>query len=116
MREVELLQRRGQFGVGLFVESGKAHVADAGTHIESDVHGVLGDFVARNRESQRIVIAFADHGDMHDCALGALEQVGDFGGGQPVRGFAFHRVDDVARTNARFRRPAIPASGASTTV
>ena len=56
-----------------------------------DIDGVAGNFVASYGEDQRVGVAFARHGDFYDGALGALEQVGDFGGGEAV-GRLFRRL------------------------
>src|SRR5215472_11574006 len=39
--------------------------------------------------------------DLHDRALGALQQVGDVAGAQAIRGLVIHLDDDIARPDSR---------------
>src|SRR5208283_2935249 len=79
----------GELAVGGVVELREANVADAGLQEESDVHGMAGDFVASEGDD-----------DLYDGALGALEHVGDFAGGEAVGGLGVHLDDDIAGAQA----------------
>ena len=67
---------------------------------EVQVHAVARDFVAHHAELQRLFRAFAQDGDAHRGALGALQHVGHFAGGQVVGGLAVHGDDHVAWADA----------------
>ena len=97
---VQIFQRRGQFGIGGLVKSGKLDVADAGLDFKIEVDGMLGNFVARHGEAEIFGVAHALHRNVNDRALGALQHVGDFGTAQSLRGFSVHGHDHVARPNA----------------
>ena len=75
----------------------------SGPHQERYVNRVLGNFVARNGESERVGVTFAQHGDVHDRAFRAFQQIGNFRSGESVGEFAFDAMNDVAGTNAGFR-------------
>ena len=92
----EFLEGVGDFAVGGFIELRKTNVADAGFDEEGDVHGMTGDFIASNGEEDGIGVAFASDGNLDDSALGALEHVRDFTGGEAVGGLVVHFHDDVA--------------------
>ncbi len=95
-----LIKRFGDFMLGGLLESGDVHVADAGLDHEVQIDAVAGNFVADDAELQRMVGAFAQHGDAHRGALGPFEQVGHVGGTHVVGGLAIDSGDDVAGTNA----------------
>src|ERR1035437_6190422 len=86
--------------LGGFLETGDVHVADAGLDHEVQVHAVARNLVADHGEFERMVGAFAQHGDADGGAFRALEQIGNIGGAHIVGGLAVNGGDDVARPYA----------------
>ena len=85
-------------------ESGQTDIPDARPHEKCDVHCMAGNLIARQSEVHRRILAFADHAHAYHRSLGPFEQISDFGGSQALGGLAINYVDDVAWTNAGFRR------------
>jgi hypothetical protein len=96
----ELFEGFGDFPVGGLVELRETDIADAGLEHEGDIDGVARDFVAGNGEGKGIGVAFAGDENLDDGALGTLEHVGDFAGGQAVCGLVVHLNNDVSRAEA----------------
>src|SRR5260370_26380406 len=76
------------------------HVADPGTDHELQVRAVAGNLSAYDVEFQRLVIAFAQDGNVHVGALGALQHVRHVAHAQVVRRLAVHGNDHVTGTQA----------------
>ena len=59
------------------------------------------NFIACHGEHQRFGITFSRDGDFHHCAFRALQQVGNFRGGELFGGFVVHFDNHVAGANPR---------------
>src|SRR5208337_1001684 len=95
-----LVQGLGDFMFGGFLESGNVHVADTGLDHEVQVHAVARNLVADHGELERMVGAFAQHGDADGGAFRSLEQIGHIGGAHVVGGLAVNGGNNVARPDA----------------
>src|SRR5215831_9412108 len=61
---------------------------------------MMRNLVTRDREDQRVSIAFTRNGDFNNRALGALQQVSDVAGAQAIRGLVIYLDDDIARPDS----------------
>ena len=79
VRVIELLLSSGrQLRVGVFIECDNVHIADSRLQQTRYFHGVLGNFVARDGESDWVSVTFAIYSHVNHGALWSLEQIGDF--------------------------------------
>ncbi len=73
---------------GGLLELREMDVADAGTNLEFQIDGGMGNFVANEVEDQRLGLAIANHRDLNVRALGAFERLGHLVRSPAVGGFA----------------------------
>src|ERR1700691_5218349 len=100
--EIELLQCFRHVAVSSLVEGYDADVADSRLNHAVIFNRRAVNLVARDSNFDSLVPAFPSQRDVNHGALGPLEHLGYFGGGQAVADFPFYLQDDIAGADTGF--------------
>src|SRR5215469_5590643 len=97
---LKLLKRLGDLMFRSLLKSGNVDITDSWPDHEVYVHAVARNLVAYDAEIDGLFRTFAEHRNLDRRAFGSFKKFSHIAGAHIVRGFAVHRDNYIARSNA----------------